>query len=101
MLDVSEAYSYKPHRSASSVDAERAFSGSRLQVGHLQHGISSQTFKAQMAVGSWIGTPLMPDITHPTNILQARMTRKGVENGGSGLGGVSAGSDAASGSTVN
>jgi len=30
-------------RIASSVDAERAFSGGRLQVNHLQHGISSQT----------------------------------------------------------
>ncbi|KIJ05696.1 hypothetical protein PAXINDRAFT_141102 [Paxillus involutus ATCC 200175] len=38
---------------ASSVDAERAFSGGRLQVGHLQHRLSSQSFKAQVAVGSW------------------------------------------------
>ncbi|KAG2337188.1 hypothetical protein BDR05DRAFT_895673, partial [Suillus weaverae] len=42
---------------ASSVDAERAFSGGRLQVNHLQHGINSQTFKAQVAVGSWYNTP--------------------------------------------
>jgi hypothetical protein len=28
----------------------------------------------------------MPDITHPTNILEAGITQKGVENGGSGLG---------------
>jgi len=38
---------------ASSVDAERAFSGGRLQVNHLQHGISSQSFKALVALGSW------------------------------------------------
>ena len=37
---------------ASSVDAERAFSGGRLQVNHLQHQLSSQSFKAQVAVGS-------------------------------------------------
>ncbi|KAG1736564.1 hypothetical protein EDB19DRAFT_1853484 [Suillus lakei] len=40
-------------RIASSVDAERAFSGGRLQVNRLQHGISSQTFKAPVAIGSW------------------------------------------------
>ena len=45
---------------ASSVDAERAFSGGRLQVNHLQHGMSSQTFKAQVALGSWVGSPVFP-----------------------------------------
>ncbi|KAJ6598569.1 hypothetical protein B0H10DRAFT_1636513, partial [Mycena sp. CBHHK59/15] len=45
---------------ASSVDAERAFSGGRLQVNHLQHQTSSQTFKARVALGSWINTPLLP-----------------------------------------
>lgn len=35
-----------------SVDAERAFSGVRLQVNHLQHKISSQTFKVRLALGS-------------------------------------------------
>ena len=46
---------------ASSVDAERAFSGGRLQVNHLQHNVSSQTFKARVALGSWVNTPLLPD----------------------------------------
>ncbi|GBE89936.1 Putative AC transposase OS=Zea mays PE=2 SV=2 [Sparassis crispa] len=46
---------------ASSVDAERAFSGGRLTVNHLQHQTSSQSFKAQVAVGSWAGTPLLQD----------------------------------------
>ncbi|KAJ7772776.1 hypothetical protein B0H14DRAFT_2402094, partial [Mycena olivaceomarginata] len=36
---------------ASSVDAERAFSGGRLQVNHLQHQTSSQAFKAPVALG--------------------------------------------------
>lgn len=48
--------------SASSVDAERAFSGGRLQVNHLQHGMSSQTFKAQMAVGSWVRSDIFPTL---------------------------------------
>ncbi|KAI9566708.1 hypothetical protein HD554DRAFT_2220870 [Boletus coccyginus] len=45
---------------ASSVDAERSFSCGWLQVNHLQHGISSQSFKAKLAVGSWSRTPLLP-----------------------------------------
>lgn len=46
--------------SALSVDAEHAFSGGHLQVSHLQHGISSQTFKACVALGSWVNTLLLP-----------------------------------------
>jgi hypothetical protein len=63
---------------ASSVDAERAFSSGRLQVSHLQHGMSSQTFRAQVAIGSWAGTPLMPGLKGPTEFIKARM-RKGVK----------------------
>ncbi|KII90074.1 hypothetical protein PLICRDRAFT_84536, partial [Plicaturopsis crispa FD-325 SS-3] len=51
----------------------RAFSGGRLQTNHLQHNMESQTFKAQMALGSWAGTPLMPDLTVPTNILASKI----------------------------
>ncbi|TEB21368.1 hypothetical protein FA13DRAFT_1642080, partial [Coprinellus micaceus] len=54
--------------SASSVDAERAFSNGRVQVNHLQHNTSSQTFKSRVAVGSWSGTPLLPN-DKPTEIL--------------------------------
>ncbi|KIM50817.1 hypothetical protein SCLCIDRAFT_144600, partial [Scleroderma citrinum Foug A] len=32
---------------ASSIDAERAFSGGCLQVNHLQHQMTSQSFKAK------------------------------------------------------
>ncbi|KAG2340568.1 hypothetical protein BDR05DRAFT_889585, partial [Suillus weaverae] len=32
-----------------------------LQVNHLQYGISSQAFKAQMAIGSWYKTPFFDD----------------------------------------
>ncbi|KAL4078011.1 hypothetical protein J3A83DRAFT_4218796 [Scleroderma citrinum] len=41
---------------ASSVDAERAFSSGRLQVNYLLHQMGSQSFKAQVAVGSWHNT---------------------------------------------
>ena len=61
---------------ASSVDAERAFSGGRLQVNHLQHGMSSQTFKAQMAVGSWIGPPIFPSINPFISIVKDNMDRE-------------------------
>jgi hypothetical protein len=67
---------------ASSVDAERAFSGGRLQVNHLQHGVSSQTFKAQMAVGSWYNTPLMNDLGAVTSIMRTKMVKgKGKASG--------------------
>jgi hypothetical protein len=56
------------------VDAERAFSCGRLQVNHLQHGISSQAFKAQMAIGSWYKTPFLDD-TIATRILSESMKR--------------------------
>ncbi|KAG2144040.1 hypothetical protein BD769DRAFT_1421270, partial [Suillus cothurnatus] len=53
---------------ASSVDAEHAFSGGHLQVNHHQHGISSQTFKVQVAIGLWFNMPLMPDLSVTTYI---------------------------------
>ncbi|KAG2078639.1 hypothetical protein BDR04DRAFT_958398, partial [Suillus decipiens] len=57
----------------SSVGAERAFSGGRLQVNHLQHGISSQTFKAQVTVGSWFNTPLMPDLSAAIAVIHKKI----------------------------
>ncbi|KAJ7867341.1 hypothetical protein B0H14DRAFT_2256445, partial [Mycena olivaceomarginata] len=61
---------------ASSVDAERAFSGGRLQVNHLQHQTSSQTFKtfkARVALGSWVGTPLMPGTSTAAAIIEKKL----------------------------
>ena len=58
---------------ASSVDAERAFSGGHLQVNHLQHGMSSQTFKAQVALGSWVGSPIFPSTDPFVAIVEDRM----------------------------
>nr|GAT45667.1 predicted protein [Mycena chlorophos] len=60
---------------ASSVDAERAFSNGRLQVNHLQHGMSSQIFKARVALHSWDGSPFFPPGT-AEKILAARDKRE-------------------------
>ncbi|KDR68283.1 hypothetical protein GALMADRAFT_78780 [Galerina marginata CBS 339.88] len=56
---------------ATSVDAERAFSTGRRQVNFMQHNMSSQTFKAQMAVGSWAktGSPLNPGLKTLSSII--------------------------------
>ncbi|KDQ13377.1 hypothetical protein BOTBODRAFT_90698, partial [Botryobasidium botryosum FD-172 SS1] len=54
---------------ASSVDAEWSFSDGRNMVSHLQHNMSANAFKAQMAVGSWAGTPLLPKLPEITAII--------------------------------
>ncbi|KAG9080826.1 hypothetical protein FRC06_006120 [Ceratobasidium sp. 370] len=54
---------------ASSVDAERAFSGGRLTINHLQHSMGDTTFEAKMAVGSWYNTPLLPSVDVAAAIL--------------------------------
>jgi hypothetical protein len=41
----------------------------------MQHNMSSQTFKAEMAVGSWDGTPLMPNISEAIRIIERKMAR--------------------------
>ena len=58
---------------ASSVDAERAFSVGRLEVNHLQHNTSPQTFKAQVAVGSWARTPLIPGLSETIKIVERQI----------------------------
>ncbi|QRV87680.1 hAT family dimerization protein [Ceratobasidium sp. AG-Ba] len=58
---------------ATSVDAERAFSGGRLMIDHLQHQMSAQTFQAQIAIGAWFGTPLLPDVSYATRIIEKHM----------------------------
>ncbi|KAI6032495.1 hypothetical protein EDC04DRAFT_2510380, partial [Pisolithus marmoratus] len=57
---------------ASSVDAKCVFSGGHLQVSHLQYGLSSQSFKAQVAVGSWYGSPVLPD----TKVIASMINKK-------------------------
>ncbi|KAG8769320.1 hypothetical protein FRC12_005039 [Ceratobasidium sp. 428] len=54
---------------ASSVDAERAFSGGRMAVNYRQHRMSLSTFRAKMAVGSWYGTPLLANIDEVVDIM--------------------------------
>ncbi|KAF9471506.1 hypothetical protein BDN70DRAFT_819926 [Pholiota conissans] len=56
---------------ATSVDAERAFSTGWRQVNFMQHNMSSQTFKAQMAVGSWAKStsPLNPGLKYMQDII--------------------------------
>ncbi|KAG8701424.1 hypothetical protein FRC08_004087 [Ceratobasidium sp. 394] len=58
---------------ATSVDAERAFSGGRLMINHLQHRMSSETFQAKMAIGSWFGTPLLPDALQVSRMIEKTM----------------------------
>ena len=60
---------------SSSVDAECAFSSGRLQVNHLQRGMSSQTFKAQVALGSWVGSPIFPSTDPFIAIVEDSMRR--------------------------
>lgn len=66
----------KPHCTkkiaASSVDAERSFSDGQRQVNFMQHNMTSQTFKAQMSVGSWDGTPIFPDISRAVSIIEQK-----------------------------
>jgi hypothetical protein len=54
------------------------FSIGRLQVNHLQHDISSQSFKALVVLGSWYDTPLMPkDLKAATASVESQKDRKG------------------------
>ena len=46
----------------------------------MQHNMSSQTFKAEMAVGSWDGTPLMPNISEVIRIIERKMVRGATSN---------------------
>ncbi|KIJ58080.1 hypothetical protein HYDPIDRAFT_103309, partial [Hydnomerulius pinastri MD-312] len=60
---------------ASSTDTERAFSDGHREVNFMQHNTSSQTFKSEMAVGSWDGTPLFPDIRRAVQIIENKSRR--------------------------
>jgi hypothetical protein len=41
----------------------------------MQHNMSSQTFKAEMAVRSWDGTPLMPNISEAIRVIERKIVR--------------------------
>ena len=64
---------------ATSVDAERAFSVGHRQVNFMQHNMNSQTFKAQMAVGSWAKTPLFPGIDEVAEYIDLRGNEQNLE----------------------
>ncbi|CAE6452312.1 unnamed protein product [Rhizoctonia solani] len=57
---------------SSSVDVERAFSGGRMSVNYRQHRTSLATFRAKMAVGSWFGTPLLPDVAEVLEMVEGK-----------------------------
>jgi len=44
-------------------------------VSHLQHRMGSQSFKAQVAVGSWYGTSLLPNSKIPAGIIKNKMSK--------------------------
>jgi hypothetical protein len=67
------------HSLATSVEAERAFSVGRRQVNFMQHNMSSQTFKARMAVGSWAKTPLFPGIDKVSEYIDLRGNEKDLD----------------------
>ena len=58
---------------ATSVDVECTFSAGWLTINNLQHNMSSETFEAKMAVGSWYGTPLLPEISDVAAIIRESM----------------------------
>ncbi|KAH7101073.1 hypothetical protein BKA62DRAFT_608870, partial [Auriculariales sp. MPI-PUGE-AT-0066] len=58
---------------AATTDVERAFSGGQLQVSHLQHNKSDETFRAQILLGSWESAPFFPDIVELTKTMEAYM----------------------------
>ena len=62
---------------ATSVDAERAFSTGCRQVNHMQHTMSSQTFKARVAIGSWAKTPIFPKFSDIAAMVESRMGKDG------------------------
>ena len=63
-----------------STDAERTFSKGRCEVNFMQHNMSSQTFKAEMAVGSWDGTPLMPNISEAISVMEKHIQGGPLDN---------------------
>jgi hypothetical protein len=42
----------------------------------MQHNTTSQTFKAEMAVGSWDGTPLFPEVDAAIRIMEKKLDRR-------------------------
>jgi hypothetical protein len=64
-------FSHEISNLVTSVDAEHTFSSGCHQVNFMQTNMSSQTFKLQMAVGSWSCSPLYPGFDDVTHMVQA------------------------------
>lgn len=41
----------------------------------MQHNMSHDVFCARMALGSWAGTPLLPDLQNAVSVIDKHMTR--------------------------
>ena len=63
--------------SASSTDAEWSFSEGHCEVNFMQHNMVSQTFKAEITVGLWDGTPLFLPIDAAILIMEKKLDRWG------------------------
>ncbi|KAF9002269.1 hypothetical protein BDQ17DRAFT_1243349, partial [Cyathus striatus] len=57
---------------ASIVDAEHAFSVGHRQINFMQHNMTSNTFRAKMALGSWSKGPLFPGVHAVSPMLSAK-----------------------------
>jgi hypothetical protein len=58
---------------STSVDAEHAFSTGRCHVNHMQHNMSSQTFKAWVALDSWAKSPIFPKFSDIAEMVASHM----------------------------
>ncbi|CCO37881.1 hypothetical protein BN14_12041 [Rhizoctonia solani AG-1 IB] len=54
------------------VDVECAFLGGRMLVNYRQHRTSLLIFRAKMAVGSWFGILLLPDVAEVLNMVEGK-----------------------------
>ncbi|CAE7176097.1 unnamed protein product [Rhizoctonia solani] len=54
---------------SSSVDSTRWFSGGQIPTNGLEKHMDDNAFRAIISVGSWFGTPVLPDIDSVANLL--------------------------------
>ena len=62
----------------SPTNFEQAFFEGHRKVNFIQHNTTSQTFKAEMAVGSWDGTPLFPEIDAAIWIMEKKLNQHAI-----------------------
>lgn len=61
--------------SVSSTNTKQSFSEGHHKANFMQHNMASQTFKAEMAVGSWDGTPLFLRVDAAILIKEKKLDR--------------------------